>query len=64
MNVIINWVDFQLSQIKILFVKLENNISRIFLFRGRNRWIHWRQIYLYYRVHEEKIEKYIGDGLK
>ena len=51
MNVTLNWVGFQLSQIKCIICNIrKKNISRIFFFRGKNRRIHWRQTHLYYRV--------------
>ena len=50
MNVKLNWVGFQLSQIKCTICKIRKKYMKNIFFRGRNRGIHWRQTHLYYRV--------------
>ena len=50
MNVTLNWVSFQLSQIKGTICKIKKEYIKNIFFRRINRGIHWRQTYLYYRV--------------
>ena len=50
MNVILNWVSFQLSQRKGTICKIRKEYIKNIIFRGSNRGIHWRQIHIYYRV--------------
>ena len=37
------------------FVKLKYNLSKIFLYKSKNRRIHWREINLYFRGKNKKI---------